>query len=181
MGLSWINPLYLSGLLLLALPVLIHLVQKQHSQGKGFPSLMFLKQIPQREKRRLEIRHWLLLALRCLLLALIVFAFARPFLNTESAAAGLEPGRQDSVIVLDRSYSMRIADHWQQALDLALQQVERKQPRDRIGVVLFDEETEISDHQRRQPARTVKAAITRLQSDAIASRDRTGGATARGQ
>jgi hypothetical protein len=143
MGLSWINPLYLSGLLLLALPVLIHLVQKQHSQGKGFPSLMFLKQIPQREKRRLEIRHWLLLALRCLLLVLIVFAFARPFLNTESAAAGLEPGRQDSVIVLDRSYSMRIADHWQQALDLALQQVERKQPRDRIGVVLFDEETEI--------------------------------------
>jgi hypothetical protein len=57
MGLSWINPLYLSGLLLLALPVLIHLVQKQHSQGMRFPSLMFLKQIPQREKRRLEIRQ----------------------------------------------------------------------------------------------------------------------------
>ncbi|MDH3760800.1 MAG: BatA domain-containing protein [Gammaproteobacteria bacterium] len=143
MGLSWINPLYLSGLLLLALPVLIHLVQKQHSQGKRFPSLMFLQQIPQREKRRFEIRHWLLLALRCLLLALIVFAFARPFLSTESGTAELEPGRKDSVIVLDRSYSMRIADHWQQALDLALQRVDRKQPLDRIGIVLFDEETEI--------------------------------------
>ena len=33
MGLSWINPLYLSGLLLLALPVLIHLVQKAARQG----------------------------------------------------------------------------------------------------------------------------------------------------
>jgi hypothetical protein len=135
MGLSWINPLYLSGLLLLALPVLIHLVQKQHSQGMRFPSLMFLKQIPQREKRRLEIRHWLLLVLRCLLLLLIVLAFARPFFNTEGGANGLEPERQDSVIVLDRSYSMLIADHWQQARDQALQLVEQKQARDRIGVI----------------------------------------------
>jgi hypothetical protein len=143
MGLSWINPLYLSGLLLLALPVLIHLVQKQHSQGMRFPSLMFLKQIPQREKRRLEIRHWLLLVLRCLLLLLIVLAFARPFFNTEGGANGLEPERQDSVIVLDRSYSMRIADHWQQARDQALQLVEQKQARDRIGVILIDDQAEI--------------------------------------
>ena len=61
MGLSWINPLYLSGSLLLALPVLIHLVQRQHLNGIKFPSLMFLKQIPQRQKRRFEIRNWLLL------------------------------------------------------------------------------------------------------------------------
>ena len=143
MGLSWINPLYLFGLLSLALPVLIHLVQKQHNEGKRFPSLMFLQQIPRREKRHLEIRHWLLLALRCLLLLLIVLAFARPFFNSDSGATGLEPGRQDSIIVLDRSYSMRIADHWQQALAIALQLVEQKQARDRIGVVLVDEEAEI--------------------------------------
>jgi hypothetical protein len=144
MGLSWINPLYLSGLLLLVLPVLIHLVQKQHRQGARFPSLMFLKQIPQREKRRLEIRHWLLLLLRCLLLALIVLAFARPFFDSGSAAAGLEPGRQDSIIVLDRSYSMRIADHWPQALESAMQLVDEKSARDRIGVILFDEEAEVA-------------------------------------
>jgi len=143
MGLSWINPLYLTGLLLLALPVLIHLLQKQHSQGARFPSLMFLKQIPQREKQRREIRHWLLLLLRCLLLLLIVLAFARPFFDSASAVSGLEPGREDSVIVLDRSYSMRIADHWQQALGKATQLVERKQARDRIGVILIDEEAEL--------------------------------------
>ncbi|MGB5329332.1 MAG: VWA domain-containing protein [Gammaproteobacteria bacterium] len=143
MGLSWINPLYLSGLLLLALPVLIHLVQKQHSQGARFPSLMFLQQIPQQEKRHLEIRDWLLLALRCLLLLLIVLAFARPFFSTGIGAAGLEPERRDSIIVLDRSYSMRIADHWQQALDIAAQLVEQKQAGDRIGIVLFDEEAEV--------------------------------------
>ena len=41
-------------LLLLALPVLIHLVQRQLASGIKFPSLMFLRQIPWREKRRLE-------------------------------------------------------------------------------------------------------------------------------
>lgn len=143
MGLSWINPLYLTGLLLLALPVLIHLVQKQHSQGVRFPSLMFLKQIPRHQKRHLEIRDWLLLLLRCLLLLLIVLAFARPFFSTGIEAAGLAPERQDSIIVLDRSYSMRIADHWQQAREIASQLVDQKRAGDRIGIILFDEEAEV--------------------------------------
>ena len=143
MGLAWINPLYLTGLLLLALPVLIHLVQKHHRQGMRFPSLMFLQQIPQREKQRLEIRHWLLLLLRCLLLLLIVLAFARPWFSAESGAGVLQPERTDSVIVLDRSYSMRIADHWPQALAKAVQLVEQKQLGDRIGVLLIDAEAEL--------------------------------------
>jgi hypothetical protein len=143
MGLSWINPLYLAGLSLLALPVLIHLVQRQQANGIKFPSLMFLRQIPWREKRRLEIRHWLLLLLRCLLLLLVVFAFARPFLSGESAPVMLDLERSDSVIVIDRSYSMRISDSWQQAQQIALQLVDEKQTQDRIGVVAFDDEAEV--------------------------------------
>jgi hypothetical protein len=69
MGLSWINPLYLSGLLLLAIPLLLHLAQKQNLDGLRFPSLMFLKRIPRRERRRLVLRDRLLLLLRCLMLA----------------------------------------------------------------------------------------------------------------
>ena len=144
MGLSWINPFFLAGALLLALPVLIHLVQKQHGQGARFPSLMFLKQIPQRQRKRLEIRHWLLLLLRCLLLLLIVFAFARPFLHSTSASGALQPERTDSIVLLDRSYSMRIADHWQQALDQALRLVDEKQALDRIGILLVDDEAELA-------------------------------------
>ena len=123
MGLSWINPLYLAGVLLLAVPVLIHLVQKRHRQGARFPSLLFLQQIPRRERQRREIRHWLLLLLRCLLLVLLVLAFARPFIDTAGGPGGFAPEREDSIIVLDRSYSMRISDHWQQALDHALRMV----------------------------------------------------------
>jgi len=143
MGISWISPLYLTGALLLALPVLLHLVQKNRSDGIRFPSLMFLQQIPLREKRRLEIRNWLLLLLRCLLLLLVVLAFARPFLVGGSESIALDTGRHDSIIVLDRSYSMRIADHWQQAQDIALRLVDEKQAQDRIGIVVFDESTQV--------------------------------------
>ena len=146
MGLSWINPLYLAGTLLLALPILIHLVQRHRVNGIKFPSLMFLERIPLREKRRLEIRNWLLLLLRCLLLLLIVLAFARPFLVGETGPVALDPERTDSVVVIDRSYSMRVADHWQQAQQMALDLVDRKQAQDRIAVVVFDENaTVVSD------------------------------------
>ncbi len=143
MGLSWISPWYLSGVLLLALPVLIHLVQKQSQSGIKFPSLMFLKKIPYREKRRLKIRNWWLLILRCLLLLFIVLAFARPFFAGEidNAILGLE--RKDSVIVIDKSYSMKISNHWQQAQEIALNLLAEKNSQDRIGVVIFDDKTEV--------------------------------------
>jgi len=143
MGLAWISPLYLAGLLLLAAPVLIHLVQRQRPSGFRFPSLMFLRQIPWREKRRLEIRHWLLLLLRCLLLALIALAFARPFFDGEDAAA-TDLERSDSVVVIDRSYSMRAGDRWSRALDIALGRLDDRSALDRIGMIVFDEDAEVA-------------------------------------
>ncbi|MDH3388214.1 MAG: VWA domain-containing protein [Gammaproteobacteria bacterium] len=143
MGFSWISPLYLFGSLLLALPVLIHLVQRHRSSGVKFPSLMFLERIELRQKQRYEIRNWLLLLLRCLLLLLIVIAFARPFLLDAADGQLLDPGRKDSVIVIDRSYSMRVADHWQQARAAALAAVGEKNAGDRIGIVAFDDQAEV--------------------------------------
>lgn len=140
-GLAWINPLYLAGLALLAIPVLIHLAQKQHDSSTRFPSLMFLERIPRREKRRFEIRNWLLLLLRCLLLALLALAFARPFFSGAGEAAALDPERSDSVILLDRSYSMRIGDGWERARATALELVDARATADRVGLILFDEET----------------------------------------
>ena len=173
MGLSWINPLYLAGTLLLALPILIHMVQRHRVNGIKFPSLMFLERIPLREKRRLEIRNWLLLLLRCLLLLLIVLAFARPFLVGDTGPVALEPERTDSVIVIDRSYSMRVSDHWQQAQQVALDLVERKQAGDRIAVVVFDENaTVVSDLS--SDAQNLRAVIRRQSPGMRATRLRLG-------
>ena len=84
---SFLAPLFLAGLAALAIPVVIHLVQRDSREPVRFPSLMFLSRIPHQTTRRRRVRHPLLLALRLLALALIVAAFARPLLGGRAAAA----------------------------------------------------------------------------------------------
>ncbi len=143
MGLEWINPLYLAGIALLAVPVLIHLVQKQDFGGTGFPSLMFLRRIELRERRRVEIRHWLLLLLRCLLLLLLVLAFARPFFDDPGRVEAPAASGSDSVILLDRSYSMRLGGRFETARQRALELLDAADPGARLGLIVFDHETEL--------------------------------------
>ena len=69
------------------MPVLIHLTQRERKSVVEFPSLMFLRKIPYESVQRRRIRDWLLLALRLAALALIVAAFARPFLRGSELAA----------------------------------------------------------------------------------------------
>ena len=133
-----LTPLFLAGLAALAIPVLIHLVQRQNLEGQTFPSLMFLRQISYREKRRREIRHWWLLLLRCLGILLLVLAFARPFLTGLETAAAVTDDRRDLVILIDRSYSMAYAERWQQAQQAALNALDGLAPNDRTSVILFD-------------------------------------------
>ena len=65
----------------LAIPVAIHLIQREKKQIIAFPSLMFVRRVPYESVRRRKIRHWALLAMRLAALALIVAAFARPFVR----------------------------------------------------------------------------------------------------
>ncbi len=76
---TFLTPLFLIALAGLAVPVLLHLIQRERKQVVQFPSLMFLRRIPYQSVRRRRIRHWLLLMMRLAALALIVLAFARPF------------------------------------------------------------------------------------------------------
>ena len=85
---SFLAPLFLLGLAALAVPVLIHLIQRERKNVVQFPSLMFLQRIPYQSVRRRRIRNWPLLLLRLAALALIVAAFARPFLRRRRAGRG---------------------------------------------------------------------------------------------
>src|SRR6185312_90547 len=103
---GFVAPLVLVGLGALALPVLIHLIQRERKRVVAFPSLMFLRRIPYQSVRRRRIRHWALLLLRLAALALIVAAFARPFLPQARSAPVAASGAREVVILLDTSYSM---------------------------------------------------------------------------
>ena len=106
---GFVAPLVLAGLAALAIPVLIHLVQREKKRVVEFPSLMFLQKIPYQSVRRRRIRDWFLLAMRLAALALIVMAFARPFFRRDSLAAAAQQGAREAVILVDTWYSMDTA------------------------------------------------------------------------
>jgi hypothetical protein len=136
-------PLFLLGLIGLAVPVLIHLTQREKKTIQHFPSLMFIRRIPYQSVRRRAIRHWLLLCLRLAALALIVLAFTRPFLDSPAVTAGAGEGAREVVIVLDQSYSMGFATRWAEAQAAARDVVAGLDTFDRASVVLFAEGAEI--------------------------------------
>ena len=115
---SFLTPLFLAGLAGIAIPVIIHLIQKERKNVVAFPSLMFLRRIPYQSVNRRRIRNWPLLLLRVAALAIIVMAFARPFLKRDAFAAAAAGGAREVVILLDRSYSIGYGDRWARAYPL---------------------------------------------------------------
>ena len=134
---AFLFPLVLLGIAALAVPVLIHLIEREHGQVVPFPSLMFLRRIPYKSMRRQRIRHWLLLLLRCAALLLLVMAFARPFFRSPALSSGVSSAAREVVILVDQSYSMGFGDHWTQARTAAREAVEALAPDDRATVIFF--------------------------------------------
>src|SRR6202171_5816691 len=97
---AFLTPFFLLGLSAIAIPVLIHLIQREKKRVIEFPSLMFVRRIPYQSVRRRRIRHWALLLLRAAAIALIVAAFARPFLRQGAIAAGGGGGGRGGVLLL---------------------------------------------------------------------------------
>src|SRR5229473_2584695 len=83
---AFLTPFFLLGLSAIAIPVLIHLIQREKKRVIEFPSLMFVRRIPYQSVRRRRIRHWFLLLLRAAAIALVAAAFARPFLPQRAGA-----------------------------------------------------------------------------------------------
>ena len=134
---AFLTPLFLAGLGAVAIPILIHLIQRERKRVVEFPSLMFVRRIPYQSVRRRRIRHWPLLLLRAAAIALIVAAFARPFFQRSAAATALAGGSREVVILLDQSASMGYGDHWSRAQEAARSVVRGLGQDDRATFVLF--------------------------------------------
>ena len=139
---GFLVPLFFAGLAALAVPVLIHLIQREKNTIVAFPSLMFVRRVPYKSVRRRKIRHWLLLALRLLALALIVAAFARPFVR--GSAAAITGGAREVVVLVDRSYSMGYGTRWARAQAAAQGVVDGLGQGDRASVVFFGTGAEVA-------------------------------------
>ena len=140
---SLLTPLFLLGLAGLAVPIVIHLIQRERKNVVQFPSLMFLQRIPYQSVRRRRIRNWPLLLLRLAALALIVLAFARPFFRRQTPAGADAGGAREVVILIDRSYSMGYGDRWARAVAGARDAIGKLSPGDRASIVFFASGAEV--------------------------------------
>ena len=140
---SFLTPLFLIGLAGLAIPLLLHLIQRERKQVVQFPSLMFLRRIPYQSVRRRRIRHWLLLMMRLAALALIVLAFGRPFFRGADPAAAAAGGARELVLLIDKSYSMGYGDRWTRALASARSAIDAMTAADRATIVFFGAGTDV--------------------------------------
>ncbi|MGB0155080.1 MAG: BatA domain-containing protein [Verrucomicrobiales bacterium] len=134
---SFLFPLYLLGAAALAVPIMLHLRRRPPKEHIPFSSHMFLEQTPEKLTRRTRLERWLLLALRCLALLLLAFAFGRPFLNTPPEAITAD-SLERKVILIDRSASMKREDLWDQALSAAKDQIEDSNATAEVTVAFFD-------------------------------------------
>ncbi len=141
---AFLAPLFFLGLAALAVPVLIHLTQREKKMVQQFPSLMFVRRIPYQTVRRRKIRDLALLMVRLAALLLIIAAFARPFLWRPDAAITIGPGAREVVVLLDQSYSMAYGDRWDRAKAAARDAINKLGAADKGSVVLFSSGADIA-------------------------------------
>ena len=79
---TFLNWIMLTGLAAVAIPILIHLLNRSRARVVDWGAMRFLEASLASRSRRILIEEIILLVLRCLIIALAVFALARPFLPT---------------------------------------------------------------------------------------------------
>ncbi len=124
---SFVHPALLLGALLFAVPLVIHLLNRQRYKRRPWAAMEFLLAAHRKQRRRLRAENLLLLLLRCAIPVVIALAIARPVLR--DAVGPLVGGAVHHVLVLDRSYSMGFkpegaASPYVRARDLAAELVD---------------------------------------------------------
>ena len=99
------HAILIAGAALVGLPILLHLIMKQEPKRLTFPAFRFLKQKLKTNQRKLRLRHFILLALRMLLIALFCLTLYQPTFKSERfSISGDQPVAV--VLVIDTTPSM---------------------------------------------------------------------------
>lgn len=127
---SFLHPALLAaGLGAVLIPILIHILMRRRRQPVRWAAMRFLEQALKSQRRRLRLEQLLLLAARCLVLALLALALGRPLLGDLSALPASGP--RTVYLVIDASIASsrpgsgagtsgptRLAEHQAQAREL---------------------------------------------------------------
>lgn len=119
----FLAPLLLAGAVFAAAPLIIHLLNRRRFKLVEWAPMQYLKLTLRTNRRRLQLEQWILLAIRTLVILLLIFAVARPFLSGNAAGSWLSMGdRTSRVILIDNSLSMGLDTAGQTAMQRATDQ-----------------------------------------------------------
>jgi aerotolerance regulator-like protein/VWA domain-containing protein len=130
---GFLAPWFLAGIAAVGLPVWLHLLKQHKTTPLPFSSLMFFERRTQSSIKHRRLRYLLLFALRTAFVALLAFAFARPFVNSATVASA--GGGKLLVLAIDDSFSMRQDARLERAKSGAVGALSSLRPEDR-GLVL---------------------------------------------
>ena len=114
---NFLYPSFLFGLLAVAAPIAIHLFNFRRTRRVFFTNVALLRTVQTETKSFRRLKHWLILACRCLFLVCLVLAFAQPFIPGKNKL-GLSRQGVTSFYV-DNSYSMQNERNEKRYLDVA--------------------------------------------------------------
>ena len=148
MGIAFLNPVLLLGLLGVAAPIYVHLRQRQKAKRIQFSTLRFLQASDRHTARRHKIVDLIALVTRCLIVALLALGLSKPVIRPSGGASqGAGAGTTFWAIVVDDSYSMGArpaagaASSFDQAKDALGRVLDLTAENDEIAVVLTSART----------------------------------------
>lgn len=134
-GLSFLSPLYLLGILAIAVPIALHLFRRRTDTVVDFPAVRLLTSTPIEQQRRRRLRELILLALRVTALILLAAAFARPYLADRILAATTPV----TVVAIDRSFSLSAPGVFDRVRERAVAAIDEARSGEAVALVGFDE------------------------------------------
>lgn len=131
------HPELLYALFLLLIPIIVHLFQLRKFQKEAFTNVAFLKEITLQTRKSSQLKKWLTLLTRLLLLACIILAFAQPFTSKTTAIKSTN----ETVIYLDNSFSMQAKGNKGPLLKRAIQDIITNVPENQTFSLLTNDNT----------------------------------------
>jgi hypothetical protein len=121
---TFLYPIYLYGLALMAIPVIIHYFNFQRAKRVAFTNVAFLKTVKDTTNARNRLKHLLAMLARMLFIAMLSIAFAQPILPAFQSERALSSNNHVSVY-FDNSFSMQNEQDGHRLLDMGMHYVEQ--------------------------------------------------------
>ncbi len=141
-------PEILYFLFLLVIPIIVHLFQLRRFKKEYFTNVQFLKNLVVQTRKSSQLKKWLLLITRMLLLAALIIAFAQPF----SDARDTSNTNNSLFIILDNSFSMQAKGEKGELLKRSVEDILQEIPENQTFSLLTNDQnywdTDISSVQK---------------------------------